>query len=410
MLAPSFGSALAAGDVNGDGRLDILFLTGDFEVSVLPGAGGGTFGPEIRSPLIGASPRPLVVIDVNGDGKPDLAVSNQFGGVSIALGNGDGTFRPSTTFPISGGFFANGIAAADLNRDGRVDLIATNPGGPELFQGSTVSVLLGRGDGTFGPATDFAVGTTPQGVVATDVNGDGNIDVVVGNVFGQGVSVLLGQGDGTFLPKTDYSTEAFPGVLVAADLDNDSDVDVAVCAAPAGVSLFGGRGDGTLDARQDLDVGGACGSIVAADFNRDGRQDLALTHQGSISILLNTSRAADATAPAVTASASPSLLWPANGKTIAVVVSGRAGDAGTGLDLSSGRFAVTDEYGIVQPAGRVTIAADGTYSVAVPLVASRRGDDRDGRRYTIVITVKDRAGNEGMASALVVVPHDRGRQ
>jgi hypothetical protein len=410
VFAPPFGSALNVADVNGDGRLDILFLSIDFELWVLLGDGTGAFQTLVRSPGIGASGRSLVVADLNRDGKPDIALCNQNGGVTIALGNGDGSFNAGGTFPIGGGVVANGLAAADLNGDGNVDLAATNPGAPDLFQGTTVSVLLGRGDGTFGPPTDFLVGTTPQAVIATDFNRDGNIDLAVVNVFGHGVSVLLGQGNGTFLPKTDYTTDAFPVAVAAADLNGDSHLDFAVCAPPDVLSIFAGKGDGNFGARQDVAAAGACGSIATGDFNHDGRTDVAVIYPGPpgpVSIFLNATTPPDTIPPLVTATATPTVLWPPNGKTTSVIVTGTVSDEGSGVDVSSGRFVVTDEYGILQPSGGVSIAADGTFSIAIPLAASRRGNDDDGRTYTIAISATDRAGNVGSSDVRVIVPHDR---
>jgi hypothetical protein len=115
----------------------------------------------------------------------------------------------------------------------------------------------------------------------------------------------------------------------------------------------------------------------------------------------------DSSAPIVTASA-PATLWPPNGKTILVKVRGRITDSGSGIDLSSARFAVTDEYGVVQPTGPIAIAADGTYTVNVALVASRQGNDREGRRYSIAISANDHSGNVGSASTIVTVPHSQG--
>lgn len=410
VFAPPFGSALNVADVNGDGKLDILFLSVDFELWVLLGQGTGAFGPPVRSPGIGAGARPLVIADLDGDRKPDVAFCNQNGGVTIALGNGDGSFRPGGTFPISGGFVANGLAAADFNGDGNVDLAATNPGAPDLFQGTTISVLLGRGDGTFKAPDDYEVGTTPQDLIATDVNGDGNDDPVVVNVFSQGVSVLLGRGDGTFLPKVDDRTNGFPQAVAAADLNGDAHVDLAVCTPPADVSVFVGSGDGPFGARLDVSAADVCGSIATGDFNHDGRTDLAVIYPGPIgpvSIFLNTTAPPDTIPPDVTASAAPTVLWPPNGKTTIVAITGAVSDGGSGVDVSSGQFVVRDEYGIGQPSGHVSIAADGTYSAEIPLTASRHGDDSNGRTYTVAISVRDRAGNVGTAEVVVIVPHDR---
>jgi hypothetical protein len=115
--------------------------------------------------------------------------------------------------------------------------------------------------------------------------------------------------------------------------------------------------------------------------------------------------ALDTAGPAIVATA-PATIWPPNGKTVPVRVQGTITDA-SGVDLGSARFAVTDEYGIAQPSGAITVAADGAFSVDVPLVASRLGNDADGRRYTITLTAADLLGNQGSATVIVVVPHDQ---
>jgi parallel beta-helix repeat protein len=114
----------------------------------------------------------------------------------------------------------------------------------------------------------------------------------------------------------------------------------------------------------------------------------------------------DATAPTVTASGVPSEIGPGGPRAVTVTVTGAVTDD-TAVDLTSGTFAVTDEYGELEPEGTFAIAEDGSYTFTVPLEASRLGSDRDGRRYLITVTAEDTAGNIGLASTKVVVLHDR---
>ena len=116
----------------------------------------------------------------------------------------------------------------------------------------------------------------------------------------------------------------------------------------------------------------------------------------------------DGTAPTVSAGVQPTSLWPPNGRSATVTVSGTVADVTSGIDPVSARFSVVDEYGQVQPSGPVSIGAGGRYTAAVTLVASRNGNDKDGRTYSIVVRVHDNAGNLGTASAVVRVPHDQG--
>jgi uncharacterized repeat protein (TIGR01451 family) len=117
---------------------------------------------------------------------------------------------------------------------------------------------------------------------------------------------------------------------------------------------------------------------------------------------------ADKTPPAIAISANPLSLWPPNGNMVPVTVSGTITDADSGVNPGSGSFAVSDEYGTVQPAGSLPINPDGTYSFIVNLEASRHGNDKDGRQYTVTVFAKDNAGNLGSSSIVVSVPHDQG--
>jgi uncharacterized repeat protein (TIGR01451 family) len=117
---------------------------------------------------------------------------------------------------------------------------------------------------------------------------------------------------------------------------------------------------------------------------------------------------ADKTPPTIVIAASRLFLWPPNGQFVPVTISGTITDTGSGVNLTSGSFAVSDEYGTVQPAGPVTINPDGTYFFTVNLEASRHGSDKNGRQYTILVNAKDNAGNPGSSSIVVTVPHDQG--
>ena len=134
----------------------------------------------------------------------------------------------------------------------------------------------------------------------------------------------------------------------------------------------------------------------------------ALDNAGNISSLVRQSVNIDLTPPGVTVTASPSSLWPPNGKMVPVTVSGRITDNLSGVNPSTVAFIVVDEYGSVQPSGPVTLGSGGSYSFTVSLQASRNGNDMDGRQYVITVSAKDFAGNLGSAATVVTVPHDRG--
>jgi len=186
------------------------------------------------------NPFSMAIADINSDGKPDLIVANQctgpdfcgFPGVlGILLANGDGTFQSAVTYS-SGGSSLTAVAVADLNGDGKPDLVAANGGD------SSLGVLLGNGDGTFKPAVTYASGAfDPVAVAVADVNGDGKPDLLVTNLCASGcdnifppqgsVSVLLGKGDGTFRNAVTYASGGYFSFSIAvADLNGDGRRDI----------------------------------------------------------------------------------------------------------------------------------------------------------------------------------------
>src|SRR5262249_14596414 len=165
---------------------------------------------------VGVDPRAATVADFNDDGKPDLAVLNSGpssasqSSLSVLLGNGNGSFQPAVTTAVLNGGAGNGnaqsVAVGDFNRDGRPD-VALSTAGPS---GPAVEVLLGKGDGSFQPNHPILpVGQTPLSVAAGDFDHNGALDLVTANSQGT-VSVLLGNGDGSFRPRTDLTVGAAP--------------------------------------------------------------------------------------------------------------------------------------------------------------------------------------------------------
>ena len=226
----SFPYNLAVADVNGDGKPDLLLVNAGSSTSgavgVLLGNGNGTFQAVVAYPTgSSSSPWAVAVADVNGDGKPDLLVANKgTNSVGVLLGKGDGTFRAVVAYPLGTDSTPLGIAVADVNGDGRPDLLTANNGT------STAGVLLGKGDGTFQAAAFYSAGTAsnPFGIAVADVNADGKPDLLTANGGSNTVGVLLGKGDGTFQTVVAFSTgsNSFPQSIAAADVNGDGQFDL----------------------------------------------------------------------------------------------------------------------------------------------------------------------------------------
>ena len=278
---------LAIGDLNGDGKPDVAVANyGSGTVSVLMGRGDGSFEPKVDYGVDGG-PWEAAIGDLNGDGKPDIAVANSdTDTVSVLLNRGDGAFEPKVDYPT--GSAPISVAVADLNADGKPDLATTN-----AF-GNTVSVLLGKGDGTFEGKLDYQTGGGPYDLAIGDVNGDGKPDLATANYDldgGRTASVLLNRGNGSFGPKVDYGTASAPLAVALTDLNGDGWLDLVLAAGDdEKITVRLNGGDGTFRARWDYFVG-APTALAAGDLNRDGRPDLVTTNDlvpyGSVIVLVN---------------------------------------------------------------------------------------------------------------------------
>jgi hypothetical protein len=238
------------------------------------------------------------------------------------------------------------------------------------------------------------------------------------------VNVLLGNGDGTFRAPVIYSSGQFEASSVTVgDINGDGKPDLAVanhCAEPqcrvGGVGVLLGNGDGTFQrALTYLSGGTTAESVKLADLNGDRKPDLVLVNEcksslnctiGTVGVLLN-QISADTTPPVIRAAADPNILWPPNGSMSQVTVSGTITDTGSGVNANSATYAVSDEYGLVEPHGMIALSPKGTYAFNLSLQASRQGSDLDGRQYTVTVSAKDNAGNTASKTAVVIVPHNR---
>ncbi len=280
--AGAFATEFAAvADVNGDGIPDLVVaiqncpdgVCGDGQVSVMLGNGDGTFRPAVLYSSGAQWANSVAVADLNGDGKPDIAVANYAGdSVGVLLGNGDGTFQSAVTYPTGQAAY---VAIADVNGDGKPDLIAALSSG--------VGVLLGNGDGTFQPIVRYGRGSL-YAVVTADVNRDGKIDLIASGLSSEGTVVIvwLGNGDGTFQPARTYNSGGSPGgfanSVAVADFDGDGIDDLVAANFPdSTVGVLLGNGDGTFQTAVLYGSGAPYAwSVATADLNGDGRIDIAV--------------------------------------------------------------------------------------------------------------------------------------
>ena len=263
-------------DVNGDGNLDLIFMTSYPTLAVFTndGRAGFTLSSQVYQGYMGyISPQFIVPADINGDGKVGLIAGNNAGSAIILTNNGSGGFGSNTMYLKLVQNFMTCIAAADVNGDGKADLICVN----NNIQGGSPALVVwtNNGSGLFGSNATLNVGSGPEWVCAADVNGDGYVDLISANYFANTLTVLTNNGSGVFGSNATLNVGRGPCCVAAADINGDGKMDlISANGVDYTLTVLTNNGGGIFGSNATITLGSQPVSIATADVNGDGKVDL----------------------------------------------------------------------------------------------------------------------------------------
>jgi hypothetical protein len=268
--------SLVAADVNGDGKPDLISANAvDNTLTVLTNNGNGEFVTSVIL-RVGTYPFAVLAADVNGDGKPDLICANIFySTLTILTNDGSGGFFVSTTLNPGWLSYVSPVIA-DVNGDGKPDLVCATLDHDQM---NTLTILTNDGSGGFVVSATLNLGTIDttfslSSVIAADVNGDGKPDLIYANIGDNSLTVLTNDGNGGFVHSATLATES-PWSVTAADVNGDGKPDL-ICASfyTNTLTVLTNDGSGGFATSATLDVDMHRGAVIAADMNGDGWPDL----------------------------------------------------------------------------------------------------------------------------------------
>ncbi len=285
--AAGLGAVASGGairDFDGDGVADVV-LAEQGQVIFWPGKGDGSFGASKPALVGNGTPIGFAVADLNGDAKLDVAVLDPGGNLVIAIGDGTGAW-PNLSF-YSTGFGA--FVFADVYGSGRLALVGTDGNDPD----GVVWSNDGKGALLKGMVFTNTVGTTPNALVAAELNGDGKIDLVLADGSSGELTVLFGDGAGNFAAQPGEVVNNGATPLGAADFDLDGDIDLAVLSGLNQLAVVClNNGAGLFPTTFNIQLTHAADSIAVGDFDGNGKPDLVVCSSTSslLSVFLNLSK------------------------------------------------------------------------------------------------------------------------